>query len=427
MPVSSSLKKGTDFELRVFDAVKNALGNDGFIIGGNKIEVYHQKGYYSNDRKADIIIDISVEKFLPEFEEPSLIAFIECKCYKKRVSVDDMEEFATKLRQISNFNVKGMMVTTVGFQKGAFEYGKSKNIALALLNEDNIIQYLSPREQNESNLPFKPTDNVADSPLFQDEVNDYAPFIALYNCNHYFNIFDLLKDLEIIDNNPTYQLDVPSIPYLSNSEILTCADKLLNDASAYSKSAIDLTKIIKYLELGSHLTFNDNLNLGSTRSNKILGSYNHLTNTLSLSSDKNLQRKRFTLAHELGHYVLHANYISVQKEDPDSELSLTSPLKLPRLEYQANVFAAYLLLPPSTFMSYVNKVFDRYYKRKIPHIFVDNQSVNWKLFNGVIADIAVHFDVSPAVVEYRLKDENLLVDRRIFKSHRTFSSILKNL
>lgn len=77
--MSSSLKKGTDFEKRVFEAVKEALSRDCFIVGGNRIEAYHQKWYYSNDRKSDIIIDISVEKFMPNFDDPSYIAFIECK------------------------------------------------------------------------------------------------------------------------------------------------------------------------------------------------------------------------------------------------------------------------------------------------------------------------------------------------------------
>ena len=424
--MSSSLKKGTDFEKRVFEAIKEALSRDCFIVGGNRIEVHHQKGYYSILRKSNIIIDISVEKFIPEFDEPSLVVFVECKNYKKKVTVDDVEEFATKLRQISGFNAKGIMITTVGFQKGAFEYGKSTNIALALLNEDNAIKYLTPRIQEAPSLPDKPVDDAENSPIFQDEVCDSAPFIALYNSLHYFDIFSLLKDLEVVDNASFSPSNVQSIPYLSNAEILSKADELLDKASAYSKNAIDLSKIIRHLESSAGITFNEDLNLGSTRGLSILGSYNHLSNSLNLNVDENLQRKRFTLAHELGHYMLHSSYFHVSNEDVDPELALVSPQKHSRLEYQANVFASYLLLPPSTFLDYVNQLLIKYYGRSISQIFVDNQSVNWKLFNGVLAEAAIHFDVSPAVVEYRLKDENILVDKRIRKARNIFNNVLKN-
>ena len=54
------------------------------------------------------------------------------------------------------------------------------------------------------------------------------------------------------------------------------------------------------------------------------------------------QRRRFTLAHEIGHFVLHRNKQSFR--DTNSELrDYTTDLT----EFEANIFAAMLLMPPS--------------------------------------------------------------------------------
>ncbi|MEZ4873210.1 MAG: ImmA/IrrE family metallo-endopeptidase [Bdellovibrionales bacterium] len=58
-------------------------------------------------------------------------------------------------------------------------------------------------------------------------------------------------------------------------------------------------------------------------------------------------RARFTLAHELGHYVLHRQYVEEQKfEDTDQwKKFVLSDLHREPLETQANMFASTLLMP----------------------------------------------------------------------------------
>lgn len=56
-------------------------------------------------------------------------------------------------------------------------------------------------------------------------------------------------------------------------------------------------------------------------------------------------RTRFTLAHELGHILIHSNL-------PSSELLNSSNSK--RIEYEANLFASFLLMPESTFSQDIN-------------------------------------------------------------------------
>ncbi len=68
---------------------------------------------------------------------------VECKHYKNKVSVEDVEEFHSKLDDIGAH--KGIMITTVGYQAGARKSAIGRGIALALLTKDaqpGEIQYI---------------------------------------------------------------------------------------------------------------------------------------------------------------------------------------------------------------------------------------------------------------------------------------------
>jgi Zn-dependent peptidase ImmA (M78 family) len=65
-------------------------------------------------------------------------------------------------------------------------------------------------------------------------------------------------------------------------------------------------------------------------------------------------RKRFTIAHELGHFVCHRNqYVSDGKPDHDQVFFRDD--KTNSIEKAANEFAAELLMPENTFNECVNK------------------------------------------------------------------------
>lgn len=66
------------------------------------------------------------------------------------------------------------------------------------------------------------------------------------------------------------------------------------------------------------------------------------TGGILLNSLSESRRKRFTLAHEIGHYTLHR---SSQYQFSDKESEIINPNS--RLEIEANSFASYLLLPPT--------------------------------------------------------------------------------
>lgn len=73
------------------------------------------------------------------------------------------------------------------------------------------------------------------------------------------------------------------------------------------------------------------------------------------------RRQRFTMAHELGHIILHWKWLNLDNQRLDKNnkailyrSSLNYPDELNDIEYQANEFAAELLLPTDTILSVIN-------------------------------------------------------------------------
>lgn len=93
--------------------------------------------------------------------------------------------------------------------------------------------------------------------------------------------------------------------------------------------------------------------------------------TIWLSRVGGLLRNRFSLAHELGHYILHSRVGTIR-------MRATRSLISERVEWEANWFAGAFLMPTSLFK-------DRWTK------------------NPVIEDLASYFLVSPSAVEVRKK------------------------
>lgn len=72
------------------------------------------------------------------------------------------------------------------------------------------------------------------------------------------------------------------------------------------------------------------------------GSFN-----IYISAVDNEKRQKFTIAHELGHYIIH--YLGGDPENRKAVYFRTSYAQGGLAEYEANVFAANLLMPESKF------------------------------------------------------------------------------
>lgn len=82
-----------------------------------------------------------------------LLVLVECKQYEKRVGVDDLLEFKSRLEDIRAH--KGVFVTSSGYQSGAIEFARANRIALLVVNatkELAVLYSLSQMSERERTL-----------------------------------------------------------------------------------------------------------------------------------------------------------------------------------------------------------------------------------------------------------------------------------
>ena len=135
---------------------------------------------------------------------------------------------------------------------------------------------------------------------------------------------------------------------------------------------------------------------------------------LNSSCMNNYERHRFTMAHELGHYILHFPIFEkmsvVSVGDTDSTLDEGSKN---RVEFQANLFASYLLMPEKLIIYLYSVLYQMYeineYGGSIRYIYYSpNQKETWPLYNNVVGTMSRILDVSIQALEIRLQELNLL-------------------
>ena len=134
--------KGNAFENRVYDAIAKEIDSERLGILPSSSKLFRKKAYYSESRKSDIIVDISIEVTLPEASSWSLLWVWECKDLSRAVPVDDVEEFHAKLEQIGSDNIKGGIAVTGGLQQAALNYARAKGIAVVRIMPDDQVSWL---------------------------------------------------------------------------------------------------------------------------------------------------------------------------------------------------------------------------------------------------------------------------------------------
>jgi hypothetical protein len=118
-------------------------------------------------------------------------------------------------------------------------------------------------------------------------------------------------------------------------------------------------------------------------------------------------RLRFSLAHELGHLVLHQNFYQ--------QLAFTTPAEWKqameslgradynRLEDQADIFAGLLLIPPRQFVAKFNEIATALAGQGMTFQKLVKESQDY-----TVKGRARTFDVSMGAIWFRLRDENLI-------------------
>ena len=109
-------------------------------------------------------------------------------------------------------------------------------------------------------------------------------------------------------------------------------------------------------------------------------------------------RKRFTLAHELGHYCLHSVEDGNVFVDSRRTMSRTESY-WDSYESQANGFAAQLLMPKPLILKEGRKIIDEYKEKN------DTEGMPMDDF---ISELSSRFVVSSKAMEYRLKNLKII-------------------
>lgn len=145
-----TVSKGDSLESQTLNILQNELTEGRLGIYPSAGKIFHKKGYYSKDREKNIVVDISIEVWLPNAESYSLLWVCECKNYGHSVPVDDVEEFKSKLDQIAGKNVKGVIAAKNSFQRGAVTYAKNQGIGLIRIMPADQVSWLMHYSLTES-------------------------------------------------------------------------------------------------------------------------------------------------------------------------------------------------------------------------------------------------------------------------------------
>lgn len=138
----SSVAKGNKFEDEVFSAIGSEVTEGRLGLLERNCKLFKKKGYYSRDRGSEIIVDISIEVWLPDAPTWSMLWVCECKDYSGSLPVNDVEEFKAKLDQIAGKNVKGLMAVTGALQRGALNFARSNGIGVVRVLPDEQISWV---------------------------------------------------------------------------------------------------------------------------------------------------------------------------------------------------------------------------------------------------------------------------------------------
>lgn len=424
----SSTAMGDKLESQVYHLISDEIAHDRFFLKKEHCKVFKKKGYYSKDRKKDIVFDVSIEASLPGQEIYSVLVLIECKNYRHPVPVDDVEEFFAKIQQISGANIKGIIAATSSFQKGTVDFSRSKGIGL--------LRYFS-YTNFKWELTRSPSAMVS-APFAQDGWEEALKGLSIENYkSRYFDCYayssgKFTNSLKLFFLNLVHEKTSSEfksqlapiinpisdnrrqVPYRDESEIEEKADAILRKVN-YVDGEVSMDDVCAFQSAESGLSV-QYLDADSSNS-AILGKirFRPLEITIFQSEDLTEERQRFTLAHELGHLLMgHSEHMAGEYcEATDFEFEDPIDLgvkEIMRMEWQANHFASCLLLPRDPFLTDFYRAVDTFAikDRGFGVIYLDRQWININAFLRVTNVLTKKYKASRTVVKIRLKKLGLL-------------------
>lgn len=119
------------------------------------------------------------------------------------------------------------------------------------------------------------------------------------------------------------------------------------------------------------------------------------------------EKYRFTIAHELGHYILHKSFYENLPLFKEANDYIKWKLSIPReditwFETHGDWFAEQVLVPTAPLENICQEVVDKY-----KGIFTKMETIPDDVWSYISNEVATFFDVNPPVVEIRIKREKI--------------------
>lgn len=402
--------KGKDYEIAAYDYFAKLINDNYFGFDAERCTLSRQKSYFSKDRESNIFFDLVLEYFLPNQTSPSIIFIIECKNYSSKVSIDDLEEFTNKIDQIRTLKAIPIFLTTIGFQESCLKYARNRGIALWLykpsLNHEILLNRQKLRLQNLNHQIYKA---LIDSNFDTSHIGNIfiqTPFkLTLYPKDfllEYLKKDKILNELKILNKN--YKT---CIPYLSKKEIAKRSFQIYEKFNL-NLEPIDLFEIIKKLNI--KLIVSNEL-----KNEDLIAQINFKRREIFLYGIESFTKEQlyFALAHEIGHFYLeHDKYLIEESKTENTSKNIIfsqSNTNIDRLEFQANYFAATLLIPEKILISLFFSLLKKYeiVHRGIAPLYIDNQICNLENYRKVCLPLCNFFNVSQETLKIRLEELKL--------------------
>lgn len=413
----SSKSKGDRLESEFHQYLLDQKNNGELVFGAyspDNCKIYKKKSYYCRHRSANVEFDIVVEVYREGGDTPHLYVLFECKNHDSNLSEIYVNDFSSKIGRMFPHAAKGVIVTTSRLQSGAEQVAKSFGMAIVKYSE-NGLTFIAQRRAACIEYGY------VRSQIFRDNARAKSlKFSAYYDGKYFRTIGDLLSTLGREPTEPApSEIRILKVPYLSLDKVTESAARVLELAD-YEAGAVDLAKICDCLSID--LQFTDQVVFDSNGT-AILGSANFEKRTIQINSHSRETRERFTIGHEIGHFYLeHGKYLR-SETIVEADLFITrekvDSFNYERLEYQANTFAAELILPNSKF-----RQMTEHYRRSLDirdrghgYIFVDDQPCNYIPYDELLSRLSTHFEVSKRAIEVKLKKRKLVTDRRSHADH----------
>ena len=384
--------KGDYFENLVFKKLKEIIKNQDIPGVSRYNEIFLHKQYASKTAP-DVMLnpDITIEVYSNSNKETwSNLLVVECKNHGRKIDNSIYREFVGNLSDYPRSGVRGIMVSSAGFTQQVITLAQSDNIALVVLSEQSDWETIIWRKINSFEQ------HQFGHKVLTGEASTSYPIV--YSGNSFVTVSDLLQECGIPMSKALH------IPFMEDNVICKKVEDILQNTKYLIKenfidccfSLIAPNYKFDFVEMQEDC----------------LGKCDFKEHVITINSSLSKHRQNFTIAHELGHIALHSsiveNLFSIEDRESDKNTIISKSI-YGRMEYQANTFASYLLMPNIPFMAEVNKLFKENWITT-GRLYHDYQPCNIRDCNVVVGALSSKFNVSQEAVIVRLKRANLYIE-----------------